>query len=129
MKKVKAVSTSEYIQTAPKIAQKHLQDLRTILKKVVPQATEAIKWGSPVFETNRILFAYSANKSHLNFMPTRTTLAAFKKELEKYNTGKDTIKFPYDKPLPTSLIQKIARYRFREVSEGSLWMHKTTKIK
>jgi uncharacterized protein YdhG (YjbR/CyaY superfamily) len=77
-----------------------------------------------VFEEKRILFAYSAFKTHLNFMPTRSSLAPFKKELAKYATGRDTIQFPYDKPLPKALIRKIAAYRAKEVREkGAKWMH------
>lgn len=57
-------------------------------------------------------------------MPTRSTLGAFTKELKDYKTGKDTIQFPNDKPLPKALIKKVAKYRVKEVDEGSLWMHK-----
>jgi len=47
-----------------------------------------------VFEEKRILFAYAAFKTHLDFMPTRSALGPFKEELAGYITGKDTIQFP-----------------------------------
>src|SRR5688572_1379470 len=100
MPKTKPTTVEEYIDAAPKEARDKLREMREILKTVVPKATEAIKWGSPVFEEKRILFAYTAHKSHINFMPTRSSMTPFKEELTKYNTGKDTIQFPYDKPLP-----------------------------
>jgi uncharacterized protein YdhG (YjbR/CyaY superfamily) len=50
-------------------------------------------------------------------------LDKFKDELKDYETGRDTIQFPYDKPLPKALIQKNTRYRIKEVAEGALWMH------
>ena len=112
-----------YIVAAPKEVQKNLQELRAILKNVAPKARESIKWGYPVLEEKRILFSYSAHKSHLNFMPTRSTLDHSTKELAEYTTGKDTIQFPYDKPLPMALIKKISAYRVKEVNEGALWMH------
>jgi len=119
----KTATVSDYIDAAPPVARKHLREIRTILKSVAPKAKEALKWGNPVLEEERILFAYSAHKSHLNFMPTRTSLAPFKKELAEYTTGKDTIQFPYDKPLPKTLIRKIAMYRAKDVREnGALWM-------
>lgn len=119
----KPTTVDEYISTAPPEAQEKLQELRSILKEVAPQAREALKWGSPVLEEKRILFAYTAFKSHLNFMPTRTTLEHFKEELARYTTGKDTIQFPYDKPLPKALIRKIAAYRARDVRENDArWM-------
>jgi uncharacterized protein YdhG (YjbR/CyaY superfamily) len=123
MAKIKATTIDEYIDAAPEEAQKKMHELRAILKKVAPKAKETIKWGSPVFEEKRILFAFSAFKTHLNFMPTRSALEPFKKELEGYVTGKDTIQFTYDKPLPKALIKKIAAYRAMEVRElDSKWM-------
>ena len=123
MTKIRPTTVDEYIDAAPKDAQEKLHELRAILRKVAPNAKEALKWGSPVFEENRILFAYTAFKSHLNFMPTRTTLDSFREELANYTTGKDTIQFPYDKPLPKALIRKIAVYRARDVRENDArWM-------
>ncbi len=104
-------------------AREKLRELRDILKEVAPDATKSLKWGSPVFEEKRILFSYSAFKSHLNFMPTHSSLQPFEKELTDYKTGKDTIQFPYSKPLPKTLIRKIAAFRVKEVREnGALWM-------
>ena len=120
---MKPKTVDEYIDAAPQEAQPHLRELRTILRKVAPDATEGLKWGSPVFEEKRILFAYTAHKNHLNFMPTRSSLEPFTKELGEYITGKDTIQFPYDKPLPKALICKIAEFRARDVRENNaLWM-------
>jgi uncharacterized protein YdhG (YjbR/CyaY superfamily) len=117
-------TVAEYIKAAPKEARRHLREIRTILKKVAPNATETLKWGSPIFEEKRILFAYTAFKSHLNFMPTGPAMKPFKKELAKHRTGKDTIQFPYNKPLPKALIRKIAVFRVEEVKErDAKWMY------
>ena len=123
MSKAKPTTVDDYIESAPEEAQQKLIELRAILKEVAPKATEAIKWGSPVLEEKRILFAYTAHKSHLNFMPTHSAMAPFKKKLGAYKTGKDTIQFPYDQPLPQDLIRKIAQFRYNDVTEnGALWM-------
>ena len=123
MPATKPATVDEYINAAPKEAKEKLMEIRTILRKVAPNATEGLKWGSPVFEEKRILFAYTAFKSHLNFMPTHSSLMPFKKELANYVTGKDTIQFPYNKPLPKTLIRKIATFRARDVRENDArWM-------
>lgn len=123
MPKIKQTTVDEYIDAAPKEAQEKLRELRAILKKIAPNATETLKWGSPVFEEKRILFSYTAYKSHLNFMPTRSALKPFEKELANYTTGKDTIQLPYDKSLPKALIEKIASYRANDVRENDArWM-------
>ena len=113
----------EYIEAAPEEAREMLREIRAILKNVVPNATEVLKWGSPVFEEKRILFAYAAYKSHINFMPTGQAMEPFKKELAGFKTGQDTIQFSYDKPLPKVLIEKIAAYRAKQVRENDArWM-------
>jgi uncharacterized protein YdhG (YjbR/CyaY superfamily) len=123
MSKSKPATIAEYINSAPKEAQKNLREIYAILKTVAPGATESIKWGSPVFEEKRILFAFAAFKSHLNFMPTPSVMKAFEKELAKYTTGKGSIQFPHDKPLPKALIRKIAALRVKEFREKDVrWM-------
>src|SRR3972149_12114408 len=117
MAKPKATTVDEYISAAPEVAQAKLREIRAILKKVAPEATESLKWGAPVFEEKRILFSYAAFKSHLNFFPTQPAMEPFKEELADYDTGKDSIKFPYGKPLPKELIERIAAYRAKEVRE------------
>jgi uncharacterized protein YdhG (YjbR/CyaY superfamily) len=120
----KPTTVTDYIEAAPEEARDKLHELRALLKKVAPTATEKMKWGTPVLEEGRILFSYAAYKSHLNFMPTRSSLEPFQEELAGYKTGRDTIQLPYDQPLPRELIERIAQYRVKEVAEeDALWMH------
>ena len=120
-KKTKTID--EYIVSAPSQAQKHLRALRSLLKKVTAKAKENVKWRAPVFEEKRILFAFYAYKDHLNFMPTPAAMKPFKKELAKFKTGKGSISFPYNKPLPKALITKIAKFRVKELREkDAKWM-------
>lgn len=123
MSSAKPTTVTEYINAAPKEAKAKLREMRTILKSAAPGATETLKWGMPVFEANRILFVYAAFKSHLNLMPTPSAMKPFTKELEGYKTGKGSIQFPYDKPLPKSLIRRIAAFRVKELKEkDAKWM-------
>jgi len=122
--RTKPKTVAEYIEAAPEPARAKLHELRAILKEVAPEAKETLKWGSPVFEEERILFSYTAHKSHLNFMPTGPAMEPFKEELAEYKTGKDTIQLPYDKPLPKALIQRIAAFRVKQVrEEDARWMY------
>jgi uncharacterized protein YdhG (YjbR/CyaY superfamily) len=123
MAKARPTTIAEYIRAAPKEAQKALREMHAILKGAAPGATGGLKWGSPAFEEKRILFAFAAFKSHLSFMPTPSAMKPFKKELAKYETGKGSIQFPYDKPLPKALIRRIAARRVKELREKDIrWM-------
>lgn len=119
----RAKTVAEYIAQAPKEGQKKLREIRGILKKAAPKATEAIKWGVPTLAYKRILFAYNAIKGNISFMPTPPVLKAFAKDLKKYETGKATVKFPLDRPLPKALILEMAKYRIKESKEKDVrWM-------
>ena len=119
----KPTTIPEYISAAPLAARKNLRELYALLRKAAPRATEAIKWRVPVFEEHRILFAFAAFKAHLNFMPTSSAMKPFKQELATYKTGKGSIQFPHDQPLPKALIRKIAALRVAELREKDVkWM-------
>ena len=77
----------------------------------------------PFFVEPRFLFSFSAFKSHLNFNPTPSVIQQFEKELAPYKTGKGSIQFPYDEPLPRTLIRKLAALRVKELKErDARWM-------
>ena len=123
MAKKRPTNAREYISAAPKEARKPLRQIHAVLKSASPKATEAIRWGYPVFMEHRILYAIGAFRTHLNFMPTPSVIKAFKTELAAYKTGKGTVQFPYDKPLPKALIRKMARARVKELREKDVkWM-------
>lgn len=124
MDKTKPINVDEYIEQLPEIAQSKIKELRLILRTVAPEATEGLKWGKPVFESVTILFAYSAHKSHLSFIPTGPALKPFEKELSDFSSKKDSVQFPYNKPLPEDLIRRIAKYRKIDVEKkGAKWKY------
>jgi uncharacterized protein YdhG (YjbR/CyaY superfamily) len=121
----KPTTVAEYIRAAPREAQPRLREIRAVLKAIAPDASETLKWGSPVFQVGRILFSYSAHKSHLSFAPTGPALRRFRDELKQYRSGKDSVQFPYDKPLPRTLIRRIAAFRVKQVREtDARWMYR-----
>jgi uncharacterized protein YdhG (YjbR/CyaY superfamily) len=122
--KRRPTTIAQYIRAAPRGGQPHLRRLYAILKRVAPKAEEAMKWGIPFFVEPRFLFAFSAHKAHLNFVPTAAGLKPFRKELKKHKTTSGMLQVPYTEPLPEALIRKIAKYRVRVVREredDSFW--------
>lgn len=114
----------DYIAAAPPEAHAHLRRLRALLRRVAPEAREAIKWGTPFFVEPRFLFAFSAHKAHLGFAPSAAALEAFRKELAGHQTTKELLKVRYDEPLPEDLIRRIAEHRLRVVKareDDSFW--------
>jgi uncharacterized protein YdhG (YjbR/CyaY superfamily) len=111
-----------YIDAAPKEARKKLREMRACIRKAAPNAKEGIKWRMPAFSYRRILVMFAAFKHHIGFYPTRSAMSAFAKELSKFTTGRGSIQFPLQKPLPLALIRKITALRVREsVEKDGKW--------
>jgi uncharacterized protein YdhG (YjbR/CyaY superfamily) len=108
---------ADYIDAAPKEARKKLREMRACVRKAAPGAKESIKWRMPAFSYRRILVMFAAFKHHIGFYPTRSAMRGFEKEISKFPTGRGSIQFPLEKPLPLALIRKITARRVRESLE------------
>jgi uncharacterized protein YdhG (YjbR/CyaY superfamily) len=109
----------EYIAGFPRDVQKLLKQIRTTIKKVAPDAEEAIKYGIPTFVLNENLVHFAAFKNHIGFYPTPSSIEAFKDELFQYESAKGSVQFPIDEPMPLSLIAKIVKFRVKEARARS----------
>ena len=104
----------EYIPAFPKNVQTILQELRQAVRDAAPQAEEAISYQMPAFKLNGNLVYFAAFKNHIGFFPTSSAMEVFKKEVKEYKTGKGTLRFPMDKPMPLNLVKKIVKFRVKE---------------
>lgn len=121
-KKARPTNIAEYIDAAPKEAQKKLREILVCIRAAAPGAKESLKWGMPAFSYQRILVTFKAFKHHLGFYPTPSAVKAFAKELSKFTTASASIQFPLDKPLPLTLIRKITVFRVKEsIAEDAKW--------
>lgn len=116
-RKARPESITEYINAAPKEAREKLREIRACIRKSAPGAKESLKWGMPTFSYRRILVMFAAFKNHIGFYPTPSAVKAFANDLSNFVTGKGSIQFPLEKPLPLPLIRKITAFRVRESIE------------
>lgn len=110
-----AKNIDAHIRSLPEEVQKKLTSLRETIQKAAPSAAECIKYGIPTFTLNgKNLVHFAGYTSHIGFYPAPSGIEEFKKELAPYISGKGTLKFPLDKPLPLPLIRKIVQFRVKE---------------
>lgn len=114
MKRTEAKNIDEYIADFPDDVRNILRQIRSTIKKAAPKAEEAIKYAIPTFVFHGNLVHFAAFKNHIGFYPAPTGAAAFKKELSVYKTGKGSVQFPLDEPMPLKLITKIVKFRVKE---------------
>jgi uncharacterized protein YdhG (YjbR/CyaY superfamily) len=113
-KKAKPKTIAEYIDAAPPQARAKLRQMRACIRAAAPGAQESLKWSMPAFSGRRILVMFAGFKHHIGFFPTPSAVKAFAKDLARFKTGKGSIQFPLDRPLPLGLIRKITAFRVRE---------------
>ena len=111
----KSKTVDEYIKQTPKDVQSDLKILRKTILENAPNAEEKISYGMPSFNFKGSYLVYFAGyKNHIGFYPVPTGIEAFKKELSVYKTGRGSVQFPLDKPMPLNLITKIVKFRVKE---------------
>lgn len=114
----KPTDINQYIAGFPKETQVKMEQVRSIIKKTAPGAEEAISYGIPAFRLyNRYLIYFAGFKNHIGLYPAPVNSEIFKKELSGYKTGKGSVQFPLDKPIPLSLVTKIVKFRAKENEE------------
>jgi len=113
----KAATHDEYLAALSVDKRRALEKLRKDIQSAAPKAEECISYGIPGFRLNgKLLVSYGAAAKHCAFYPG-STLKAFKKEMKDYDTsGKGTLRFLEDKPLPPTLVRRIVQARVAQHS-------------
>jgi uncharacterized protein YdhG (YjbR/CyaY superfamily) len=92
-----------------------LEKLRRDIRAAAPKAEECISYNIPGFRLDgRLLVSFGAAAKHCAFYPGALPVRTLKDELKAYDTNKGTIRFPVDRPLPSTLVRKIVRARIAE---------------
>lgn len=107
----------EYIARYPEDKQIILAKIRKTIRKAAPKAAEKISYRMPTFHQKQNLVHFAVMKNHIGFYPGAEGVAAFSNELAGYKTSKGAIQFPFSKPIPYDLIEKITAFRVRQVQE------------
>jgi uncharacterized protein YdhG (YjbR/CyaY superfamily) len=119
MRAAKAESPSsidDYIAGFPPHVRQILEQIRSAIRTIAPEAHETIKYRIPTFVLHENLVHFAAFTNHVGFYPTPSGIAKFKDELSAYVSAKGSVQFPLNQPIPLSLIRKIVKFRVQEVS-------------
>jgi len=111
-----SASVDDYLAAIPEERRAVMEALRQTIKAAAPDATELISYGMPAFKSHgQFLVSYDAYKNHYSLFPaSEAVVEACGNELKPYLTGKGTISFRADNPLPAALVTKIVKVRVAE---------------
>ncbi len=110
----KPTTVDAYIQQYPPNVRTMLEELRHIIAKAAPEATERISYGMPTFYQDGNLVHFAAWKSHIGLYPVPSAIQKFAKELTLFQQTKGSVHLPFNQPLPVKLIEKIVKFRIEE---------------
>jgi len=113
-------SVEDYLAALPEEQRAALEKLRKTIRAAAPQANEKISYAMPAFEQDgRFLVSYAAFKDHCSLYPASSAVReALGDDLEPYFSGKGTLRFRADEPIPATLVKKIVRVRLEENAAG-----------
>ncbi len=111
-------SVDEYIASQPKSAQDALETVRSGIRTALAGAEEVISYKIPTYKLHGNAVLYFAGwKEHFSLYPVSDhVVAALKNDLAAYKVNKATVRFPLSEPMPVKLIERIAKYRAKEVA-------------
>jgi uncharacterized protein YdhG (YjbR/CyaY superfamily) len=111
-------SVEDYIAAQPESVRASLHEVRTAIRKAIPEAEEFISYGIPAYRLPQgVVIWFAGWKRHYSLYPaTDCIVSALSEELAPYEVEKGTIRFPLDARVPVALIGRIARLRAEEVA-------------
>ena len=103
-------TVDEYIASFPDDVRAVLEEVRRIARGAVPDAVEKISYQMPTITCRgRNVVHFAAWKNHLSIYPVPAGDEAIAREVAPYLSGKGTVRFQLDEPIPYDLIGRLVR--------------------
>jgi uncharacterized protein YdhG (YjbR/CyaY superfamily) len=108
----------DYLDEAPEPQRSTLLALRSTLRDLLPDATEALSYGMPAFVVGgKPVAGYAWAKRHCSYYPhSGAVLTELADVLEGYDWSKGTLRFPADEPLPRELVGRLVEVKLAHLS-------------
>lgn len=112
------LAVDEYIKKLADPQKTEFERIRSIVRRVAPEATESISYGMPAFKYhNQPLLYVGAFKDHMSLFPTSGPAEALKHKLTGFKVSKGTIQFTPANPIPETLIIAMLNMRLAVIAK------------
>ena len=112
----KSKTIDEYLAKVKGEQRAALDQLRKLLRALLPKAEECISYGLPAFRLDgEVVAGFAATAKGCSYYPfSGSTLATLADDLEGYTMTPGALHFPPAKPLPRALLRKLLKTRIAE---------------
>lgn len=110
---MKPQTVDEYLKNCPPHYAPLLTQLRRLIKKTAPEASERLSYGMPFYEYHGRLVYFALFKNHLGLFLPPPIIENHSEDLKSYKTTKSSVHLLLDKKLPIALIKKLIKARMR----------------
>lgn len=114
----KRANVDDYFARLSDVQRPHLETLRALSHEIDPKAREELKWNLPVYvrgeNTNLWMLQNFKNHCSLRFTPQFFSTQKAAVEDAGFDAGAGFIKLPYNRELPTKLVQSLMRARIED---------------
>jgi uncharacterized protein YdhG (YjbR/CyaY superfamily) len=110
---------SDYMAQLPQTERAAFERIGELVHRLVPEVEEGWSYGIPTFKyRGEPLLGFRAAKKHLSVFPYgKAPVEALRDELEGFSLSSGTVRFTPDKPLPDSVLEKLIRFKQREIEQ------------
>lgn len=105
-------SIEAYIASQQEEIRSLLSNLHRVVSASIPDAEHRMSWGMPTYWKGDNIIHFVAHAKHVGIHIGSDVLDHFQNQLRSYKTGKGSVQFPYDKPIPYDLIAEMARWSY-----------------
>lgn len=106
-----------YIASFPSDVRVQLEAVRRTIRAAAPDAVEAISYRIPTFKQDgRYLIYFAGYRTHIGVYPVEVESTELGQRLAPYASGKATLKFALDRPIPLDLIAQVVRWKLRRTA-------------
>ena len=112
-----ASEIDDYLLSLPDDQRRALDDLRSAILAVVPDAEQGVSYKLPAFRIDGELVAgFGAFSNHLSYLPhSGAVLPALRLDDAGYDCTKSSLHFTPDQPLPAALVERLVETRLAEI--------------
>lgn len=108
----------DYLTTVEPSKREELERIRSLAKKTVPSAEEAIVYGMPTLKYHgKPFLGFNAHKDHIGIYPySGQVIEELTDHLHEYGFSKGAIRVPLDHPISEELLKQIIHHRLKQIT-------------